>query len=152
MESPANTPPATLSTLLKLAGPIMLSRMSQTVVGLSDAVLVAHLGAAALAATATGGLNSYTVLIHRVVAIYCVLLPFGLAHTIRFMTPVVVMFVAYAFFGLDAIGDEIEQPFGRDVNDLPLYQLSRMIEANVRKRVGDTDLPPPVKPHRGVLL
>jgi putative membrane protein len=95
---------------------------------------------------------SYTVLIHRVVAIYCVLLPFGFAPTIHLMTPVVVMFISYAFFGLDAIGDEIENPFGRDVNDLPLYQLSRMIEGNIRKRVGDTDLPPPVKPHRGVLL
>ena len=63
MESPASPPPATFGTLLKLAGPIMISRASQTIVGLSDALLVAHLGAAALAATATGALNSYTVLI-----------------------------------------------------------------------------------------
>ena len=63
LESPDSPPPATLGTLLKLAGPIMISRASQTIVGLSDALLVAHLGAAALAATATGALNSYTVLI-----------------------------------------------------------------------------------------
>ena len=63
MDSPDSPKPATLGTLLKLAGPIMISRASQTIVGLSDALLVAHLGAAALAATATGGLNSYTVLI-----------------------------------------------------------------------------------------
>jgi putative membrane protein len=95
---------------------------------------------------------SYTVLIHSIVAIYCVLLPFGVADTIKWMTPLVVAFIAYAFFGLDAIGDEIEHPFGRDLNDLPLYQLSRMIEANVRVRVGDEDLPAPVKPHNHVLL
>jgi multidrug resistance protein, MATE family len=63
VDTPAPTPPATLGTLLKLAGPIVISRASQTIVGLSDALMVAHLGAAALAATATGGLNSYTVLI-----------------------------------------------------------------------------------------
>lgn len=94
---------------------------------------------------------SYTVLIHRVVALYCVLLPFGVADTIKWMSPFVVMFIAYAFFGLDAIGDEIEHPFGRDVNDLPLYQLSRMIEGNLRVRIGE-DPPPPVKPHQGILL
>lgn len=56
-------PPATLRTLLALAWPVIISRASQTVVGLSDAVMVAPLGAAALAATATGATNSFTLLI-----------------------------------------------------------------------------------------
>lgn len=43
--------------------PIVLSRASQTVVGLSDAIMVAHLGAAALAATSTGASNAFTLLI-----------------------------------------------------------------------------------------
>jgi len=55
--------PATLRTLLTLAWPIIIGRASQTIIGLSDTLMVAHLGAAALAATATGGLNSFTVLI-----------------------------------------------------------------------------------------
>lgn len=63
MDTPAKTPPATLGTLLALAGPIIISRASQTIVGLSDALMVAHLGAAALASVATGGLNAFTVLI-----------------------------------------------------------------------------------------
>jgi MATE family multidrug resistance protein len=54
---------ATLSTLLTLAFPIVLSRASQTVVGLSDAIMVAHLGAAALAATSTGAANAFSLLI-----------------------------------------------------------------------------------------
>ena len=63
METPPSPKPATLRTLLTLAGPIIISRASQTVVGLSDALMVAHLGASALASTATGGLNAFTVLI-----------------------------------------------------------------------------------------
>lgn len=54
---------ATLMTLLRLAFPIVLSRASQTVVGLSDAIMVAHLGASALAATSTGATNAFSLLI-----------------------------------------------------------------------------------------
>jgi MATE family multidrug resistance protein len=50
---------ARLRTLLALAWPIVISRSSQVVVGISDAVLVAHLGAAALAATTAGGMNAF---------------------------------------------------------------------------------------------
>ncbi|AKU97150.1 putative membrane protein [Labilithrix luteola] len=93
---------------------------------------------------------SYTVLIHRIVAVYCSLLPFGLAETIGWATPAVVLCVSYALFGLDSVGDEIEQPFGIDTNDLPLKAISRNIERNLRKRLGE-DLPPVVQPERGIL-
>ena len=66
-------------------------------------------------------------------------------------TPVVVLLIAYAFYGLDAIGDEIEDPFGLDDNDLPLSTLSRMIEVNVRQRLGETDLPELLSPQDGLL-
>ncbi len=94
---------------------------------------------------------SYTVLIHRIVAVYCVGLPFGIVSTVGNFTPLVVMMVAYAFFGLDTVGDEIEDPFGEDPNDLPLSALSRMIEVNLRQRLGETDLPPLHKPVDGIL-
>jgi putative membrane protein len=93
---------------------------------------------------------SYTVLMHRIVAVYCLLLPFGLVETIGWATPFVVLFVSYALFGLDAIGDEIERPFGLDPNDLPLSTISRTIEANLRRRLGE-EVPPPFKPRNGVL-
>lgn len=88
---------------------------------------------------------SYTVLIHRIVAVYCLLLPFGLYDTVKLATPLVVCFVSYAFFGLDAIGEEIEDPFGTDLNDLPLLALSTTIEGDLRVRLGE-EPPPPVQP------
>ena len=93
---------------------------------------------------------SYTVLIHRIVAIYCLLLPFGLVETARWTTPFVVLIISNALFGLDAIGDEIENPFGHDVNDLPLHQLATMIESNVLVRIGDK-LPEPIRPKNHIL-
>ena len=89
---------------------------------------------------------SYTLLLHRTAYLYCFLLPFGLVDTTGFMTPFVVGIVAYTFFGLDALGDEIEEPFGMASNDLPLDTLCRGIEINLRESLGETDLPEPLRP------
>jgi MATE family multidrug resistance protein len=50
---------ARLRALLALAWPIVVYRSTQVVVGIADAILVAHLGAAALAATTAGALNAF---------------------------------------------------------------------------------------------
>lgn len=89
---------------------------------------------------------SYTLLLHRTAYMYCFLLPFGLVDTTGFMTPFVVAIVAYTFFGLDALGDEIEEPFGLETNDLPLDTLCRAIEIQVREALGDTGLPSALEP------
>ncbi|MDY0105718.1 MAG: bestrophin family ion channel [Giesbergeria sp.] len=89
---------------------------------------------------------SYTLLLHRTAYMYCFLLPFGLVDTTGFMTPFVVAIVAYTFFGLDALGDEIEEPFGLETNDLPLDTLCRAIEIQVCEALGETDLPPALEP------
>lgn len=83
---------------------------------------------------------SYTVLMHRIVAVYCLLLPLGIADQAKLMTPVVVFFVSYALFGLDAIGEEIEQPFGHDPNDLPLTRLCKVIEIDMKNISAQTQL------------
>jgi len=89
----------------------------------------------------------YTLLLHRTASIYCFLLPFGLVDTIGDLTPLVVAVVAYTFFGLDAVGDEIEEPFKLDVHHLPLEAICRAIEINLRESLGDTALPPPLAAH-----
>lgn len=87
---------------------------------------------------------SYTLLLHRTAYLYCFLLPFGLVDSIGFMTPFVVAIVAYTFFGLDALGDEIEEPFGMESNDLPLDAICRAIEIDLRESLHDTHIPPPL--------
>lgn len=94
---------------------------------------------------------SYTVLMHRIVMLYCLGLPFGIVSTVGVGTPIVALIVAYAFYGLDAVGHEIEDPFGLDPNDLPLDAISRMIEVDLRQRLGERDLPPLLEPIDGVL-
>jgi putative membrane protein len=77
---------------------------------------------------------------------YCFLLPFGLVDTVGFMTPFVVAIVAYTFFGLDALGDEIEEPFGTADNHLPLDALCREIEVSVLDTLGVQPLPARLAP------
>jgi len=87
---------------------------------------------------------SYTLLLHRTAYLYCFLLPFGLVDSIGFMTPFVVAIVAYTFFGLDALGDELEEPFGLDPNDLPLDALCRAIEIDLLSALRAEQLPAPL--------
>ena len=89
---------------------------------------------------------SYTLLLHRTAYLYCWLLPFGLVDAIGDLTPLVTALVAYTFFGLDALGDEIEEPFGTSDHDLPLDAICRTIEIDLRTALGDTTLPPPLLP------
>ncbi len=89
---------------------------------------------------------SYTLLLHRTAYLYCFLLPFGLADSVGLATPLISGLVSYTFFGLDALRNEIEEPFGRQPNDLPLSALCRLIEIDLREALGDKPLPPPLAP------
>ena len=84
---------------------------------------------------------TYAVLIHRTIYLYCLLLPFGLIDAIGAMTPVIVAFIAYTFFALEALAAEIEEPFGLEPNDLALDAMSGMIESTLREMLGEK-LPP----------
>ena len=79
---------------------------------------------------------TYAVLIHRTIYCYCALLPFGLVDSIGSMTPVIVAFIAYTFFALEALAAEIEEPFGTAANDLPLDALAGMVEDTLGELLG----------------
>ncbi|MBA3596972.1 MAG: bestrophin [Methylibium sp.] len=94
---------------------------------------------------------AYTLLLHRTAYLYCFLLPFGLVDLIGFMTPFVVAIVAYTFFGLDAVGDEIEEPFGVRAHHLPLDAMCRTLEINLLEAMGADELPIGLEPVDGWL-
>jgi len=94
---------------------------------------------------------AYSLLLHRTAWLFCLLLPFGLVGTLEYLTPIAVTFVAYTFFGLDALGDELEDPFGEEENDLPLAALARTIEIDLLEGMGVQPLPEPARPRDYVL-
>ncbi|KNY24560.1 bestrophin family protein [Methylobacterium sp. ARG-1] len=88
---------------------------------------------------------AYTLLVYRTAWLYCLLLPVGLTGSLGWATPVVVALVGYTFFGLDALGDELEEPFGTEPNDLPLDAMVRAVDRIVQHALGEP-MPAPLAP------
>ncbi|HVI45398.1 MAG TPA: bestrophin family ion channel [Chitinophaga sp.] len=79
---------------------------------------------------------AYSVLMHRTVYFYCFWLPFGLVDSLGWMMPLIVLLISYTFIALDAIIQEIAEPFGEEENDLPLNSICRTIEHSVFEQAG----------------
>lgn len=88
----------------------------------------------------------YTLLLHRTIYLFCILLPFAMAEPLGWLTPVFTAIVSYTFFGLDEIGDDLEDPFGFDENDLPCNAIVRTLEREMLAALGEIDLPPALEP------
>jgi putative membrane protein len=87
---------------------------------------------------------AYTLLLQRTAYVFCLLLPFGLATPAGWATPLFTALIAYTFFGLDALSEELEDPFGIQPNDLALDGLCRVCEISVFEALGET--PPKMIP------
>lgn len=74
---------------------------------------------------------SYYVLLHRTIYIYCFLLPLGFANSLGWYAPFIITFIGYTFTALEAIADELEDPFGNMQNDLALDAMSINIERSI---------------------
>lgn len=79
---------------------------------------------------------TYSIILHRTVYFYCFMLPFGFVDSLGWITPVVVTFIAYTFVALEALADEIEEPFGMAPNDLALDTMSNTIERTLHEMNG----------------
>ena len=53
--------------------------------------------------------------------------------------------VAYTFFGLDRLSEQLEFPFGRHANDLPLDAICRIHEISIAEALGEP-APDPLQP------
>ncbi|KAH7080872.1 Bestrophin, RFP-TM, chloride channel-domain-containing protein [Paraphoma chrysanthemicola] len=74
---------------------------------------------------------AYTIAISQITWIYVITLPFQLVHLMGWMTVPATMIAAYITLGFAAIGNEIENPFGHEVNDLPLELYCAQIASDV---------------------
>lgn len=73
----------------------------------------------------------YAVHLKRILLIYLMTLPFGFVKTLGWYSVPLMMMVFFTMIGIELIGEEIEDPFGKDVNDLPVDELQDKIEANI---------------------
>lgn len=85
------------------------------------------------------------------VAAYCLLLPIGLVHDLGAATPVGSTVIGFAFYVLDQIGRDLEDPFEGTVHDVPMTAITRTVEVDLRQMLGEQEAPRPLGPVDGVL-
>ncbi len=76
---------------------------------------------------------SYMMWVKKFIFIYIVTLPFGFVTQSGYMTVPIVVLVSFVLLSVELIAEEIEDPFGRDINDLPLDELAVKMRENVRE-------------------
>ena len=78
----------------------------------------------------------YSLLVRRTTYLYCWLLPFALIDSTSWFAPIFAAVVAYVFFGLQEVTNELELPFRNVQNGLPLDAMCRVIEISVSEALG----------------
>ena len=71
--------------------------------------------------------------VKKFIFIYIMTLPFGFAAQSGYLTVAIVVLISFVLLSVELIAEEIEDPFGRDINDLPLDELAGKIRDNVRE-------------------
>jgi ion channel-forming bestrophin family protein len=74
---------------------------------------------------------AYAIHLKQLLMLYCLLLPFQIVEELMWWTAPAIALVSFTLFGIEAIGVEIENPFGTDPNDLPLDTICTTIERNI---------------------
>ena len=92
----------------------------------------------------------YSLLVRRTTYLYCFLLPFALIEATNWFAPVFTAAVAYVFFGLQAVTNELELPFRNAQNGLPLDAMCRIIERSACEALDQK--PPPAWPPQKYVL
>ncbi len=87
---------------------------------------------------------SYAILIKRFIAAYVFSLPLGLVRDFGWTSVIIVPFVFYVMVGIEVIAEAIENPFGKDKDDLPTDDIAQNIARNV-KEVMNSAYSEPVK-------
>ena len=101
------------------------------------------------------------------IKLFCVLLPFGMlkefdklnesmegimkGNMVWLVIPFSAL-ISWVYTSLEQVGESTENPFEGSANDVPISQMSRTIEIDMREMLGETDLPPALQPKNNIIL
>lgn len=101
------------------------------------------------------------------IKLFCFLLPFGMlkefdklnesldgflkGYMIWLVIPFSVI-ISWMYTSLEQVGESSENPFEGGANDVPISQMSRSIEIDLREMLGETDLPAFLQPKNNIIL
>lgn len=76
---------------------------------------------------------SYMMYVKKFIVIYIATLPFGFVTASGYFTVPIVLLITFVLMSVELIAEEIEDPFGRDLNDLPMDELSIKMKDNLKE-------------------
>ena len=76
---------------------------------------------------------SYSSFLKKFIFVYVVTMPLAFVGNFGYYSSLIAVFVFYVLVSMEILAEEIEDPFGRDENDLPTDELSEKIKANVKE-------------------
>ncbi len=82
---------------------------------------------------------AYSLHLRHLIYLYCLLFPFQVVDSLKWLTIPATCLVAFALFGIEEIGVEIQDPFGYDENDLELDRYCEIIQHNVEEIMTTTN-------------
>lgn len=74
---------------------------------------------------------AYAMHLKRIILLYCLMLPFTLISDYRYWSVLMIMMIFFVLVGIEVISEEIEEPFGKDANDLPIMETATNIKKNI---------------------
>lgn len=101
------------------------------------------------------------------VQLFCLLLPFALLGEFDRLNDRVTgvlkgnmvwlvipfsMLISWVYTSLEQVGESTENPFEGNPNDVPISQMSRAAEIDIREMLGEADLPPALQPQNNIVL
>lgn len=101
------------------------------------------------------------------VKLFCVMLPLGMLGAFNSLNDevsgilkggmvwLVIPFsvlISWVYTSLDQVGESTANPFEGSPNDVPVSQMSRNVEIDIREMLAETDLPQPLEPQRDIVL
>lgn len=97
------------------------------------------------------------------IRLFIFILPFGFLQEFEKLSAVIgdwfiwctvpcTLIVAWVFFMMEKMGESTENPFEGIANDVPISNISRTIEIDLREMLNETDIPAPTKPQNNILM
>ncbi len=76
---------------------------------------------------------SYSMFLKKFIFIYVTTVPLAFIDTFGYYSSLVAIFIFYVLVSIEILAEEIEDPFGKDDNDLPTDEICFKIKANVKE-------------------
>lgn len=111
--------------------------------------------------------RQYATINTLLVKLFCLLLPLAMlgafdslndtvsgivkGNMVWFVIPFSVL-ISWVYISLDQVGESTANPFEGNANDIPISQMSRGVEIDIREMLGETDLPAALQPQNDIVL